>query len=91
MLQPCSRLGGEGLQDISLVVGGPPEVVPLAVDLDELLVEMPASGSGVAHRLYTFAADLAGEQGAEAVPPEPHRFMANVNAAFGQKVFDLTQ
>ena len=35
--------------------------------------------------------DLRSKQRAKAVPPVPHRFMANVYAPFEQNIFDLTQ
>jgi hypothetical protein len=34
-------------------------------------------------------ADLRGEQRTETVPPEPYRFVADINAAFEQDVLDL--
>ena len=35
--------------------------------------------------------DLGGKHGAEPVPPEPHRLVADVDAAFEQQVLDLPQ
>ena len=34
---------------------------------------------------------LSSEHGAETVPPEPHRLMADIDAALGQRVPDLAQ
>ena len=73
------------------MIDGAPEVVTLAVDPDENLVEMPAPVSEGSHRLDALATDLAGKHGAEPVPPEPHSFMADVDAALGQKVLDLSE
>ena len=33
--------------------------------------------------------DLGGEQRAEPIPPEPHRFVADVDATLKQQVLDL--
>ena len=35
--------------------------------------------------------DLDCKQGTKAIPPVPHRLVANVDAAFEQNVFDLAQ
>ncbi len=35
--------------------------------------------------------DLRGEHRAEPVPPKTHRFVTDVDTAFGQKIFDPTQ
>jgi hypothetical protein len=44
-----------------------------------------------AHPTGPFPADLYDEQRAKSAPPEPNRFMANVDAAFMQKIFHIPQ
>jgi hypothetical protein len=44
-----------------------------------------------AHVLDPLPADLAGEHRAEPVPPQPHRLMADVDAALEQQVLDVPQ
>lgn len=73
------------------MVDSTPEVVALAVDPDEHLIQMPASVGELAHGLNALPADFAGEHGAEPVPPEPHSLVADVDAALGQKILDLAQ
>jgi len=73
------------------MVDSAPEVVALAVDPDEDLVQVPAPMGKGSHRLNPLAADLAGEHRTEPVPPEPHRLMADVDAALGQQVFHVPQ
>jgi hypothetical protein len=70
------------------VVNGPPEVVLLAVDLHEDLVEMPPPVART-HSLHTALADLGGEHRPEPMPPEPHCLMTDVDAALVQQVFDV--
>jgi len=36
-------------------------------------------------------ADLCREHRTEPVPPEPHGFVADIDAALGQQIFDLPQ
>jgi len=36
-----------------------------------------------------FAVDINGEHRAEPVPPKPHRLVANINAAFVQKILHV--
>ena len=69
----------------------PPEGVGLAIDLDENLIEMPAPMREGTHPADPFSTDLGGKYRPEPVPPEPHGLMTNVDAAFGQQVFDVAQ
>ena len=41
--------------------------------------------------MYAPLADLSGKHGTEPIPPQPYCLVANVDAAFEQYVFDLTQ
>ncbi len=77
------------LQDFSFVVHGPPEVVPLAVDLHEELVDVPFPFGVGAELLNPLPSDLRGEHRAEPVPPIAHRLMAHVDAALMEQVFDI--
>ena len=73
------------------MIDSTPEVMTLAVDPDEHLIQMPAPMREVAHSVNPLLADLAGEHRTEPVPPEPDRLVADVDAALGQKVLDLAQ
>ena len=68
-----------------------PEVVHLAVDLPVDLVEMPAPMRNATHAADPLPTDVACEHGAKPVPPEPHRLMAKIDAAFEQQVLDVPQ
>jgi hypothetical protein len=84
-------LGDIGFQHLALVIDGSPEVVHLAVDFDVDLVEMPFPVCVGAHAVDPLSADLRGEHGAKPVPPQPHGLMADIDAALGQQVLDVTQ
>ena len=83
-------LGDEALQHLAFVIDGPPEVMSLAVDLHEHLIQMPPPVTS-AHALDAVPSDLAGEDRAEPVSPEPHRFVADIDAAFVEQVLDVPQ
>ena len=72
------------------MIDGPPEVMLLTVDLDEHLVKMPAPSAGF-HTLDPSLSDLGRKHRAEPVPPVSHRFMADIDAAFMQQVFDISK
>ena len=72
------------------VIHSPPEVVHLAVDFHENLVEMPPLTTRP-HPLDTAISDLGGEHRTKPVPPEPNRLVADVNAALVQKIFDVSK
>ena len=54
------------------------------------LVQMPTPMARL-HPLDTPLADLRGKHWPEPMPPEPHRLMADVDAALVQKVLDVSQ
>jgi hypothetical protein len=41
--------------------------------------------------LNPFPSDLRGEQRAKSVPPEPHRFVADIDATFMQQILHIPQ
>ena len=63
------------------MIHGAPEVMCFAVDLRVNLIQMIAPMRQRPHSLYPFPADLGSEHRAKPNPPEPHRFMAHINAA----------
>jgi hypothetical protein len=85
------RLCGEGLQRFTLVINRAPQGVPLAVDLHENLVQVPSPIRGRTHLLDTFTADFSGKHWAKSIPPIPHRFVADVDAALVQQVLDIAE
>ena len=80
----------ETLENLALVIDGPPKVVLLAMDLHKDLVQMPTPMAR-SHPLDTPLADLRGKHWPEPMPPKPHRLMADVDAALVQKVLDVSQ
>jgi len=63
----------------------------LTVDLHIHLVEVPLPLAEASHTADPLAPDVGGEQRAEPVPPVAHGFVANVDPAFEQQVFDIPQ
>jgi hypothetical protein len=72
------------------MIDGPPEVVPLAVDLHENFVEVVAPLAGF-HALDPALADPGGEHWAEPVPPETDGLVAHIDTALVQQVLDVPQ
>ncbi len=89
LLVPALR--HKAFEHLALVIDRAPEIVLHGVDLHEHLIEMPAPMSEIPHRPNTAAPDLGREDGAETVPPEPHRLMRDVDAALMQQVFHIPQ
>jgi len=75
---------------LAFVIHGTPEVVPLTIDFHEHLIQMPAPSTGF-HAVDAAFADLGSEHGAEPVPPEPDRLMADVDAALVQQILDVAK
>jgi hypothetical protein len=68
-----------------------PKVVRLAVDLLEHLIQVPLPIRIYAHLADPFLVDLSGKQRAKSVPPVPHNFVADVDAALVRKVLDVSE
>ena len=62
----------------------------LAIDPHEDLVQVPAS-AGIRSVPHEPLADLGGKHRSEAVPPKPHRLVAEVGPRLEQQIFDLPQ
>jgi hypothetical protein len=86
-----TTLRDEAFEHLALVIDSAPEIVFHPVDLHENLVEVPSSMPERPHRLDPATTDLRGENGAKPVPPEPDRFMRDVDASLVQQVFDIPQ
>ncbi len=71
------------------MIHSPPEVVPLAVDLHEHLIQMPLPLRICAHLTAPFPANISGKYWAKSVPPKSNRLMADVDTAFIQKVLHV--
>ena len=86
-----AALGDIAFQHLSLVIYGAPQVVGFTVDLYEHLVQMPLPIRMSTKVLNPFSSDLGGEHRAEPVPPEPHRFVADIDATFMQQILDIAK
>ena len=73
------------------MIDGLPEVASLTVDPDENLIHVPPSPDVQASRSPPPFSKFDGEDGSEAVPPEPDMLMADADAPLVKQAFDLTQ
>ena len=74
---------------VGLSFNGPPKAVRYTVDLHKNLVQMPLPIRVCPQFLNPFSPDPCGEYRAEPVPAETHGFVADVDPALVQKVFDI--
>ncbi len=79
------------LKDLALVIDRSPQVMGLAIDLYEHLIDVPAPVTKSSHPADPLPIDIGCKQRAKPVPPMPHRFMADVDTAFCQQVLDVSQ
>ena len=63
----------------------------LAVDFHENLVQMPLPVRICTHPADPFSPDLSSKHRAKSIPPVPHRFVADVDAALVQQVLDVSE
>jgi hypothetical protein len=62
-----------------------------AVDLDEDLLQMPLPVRMNAHPACPIFADIIGESRAKSIPPKPDGFMAHIDTAFVEQIFDISK
>ena len=93
MQQPAQEFKGrlpvtpwleDDVENFALVVDGTPEVVDLAADPDEDLVQMPAS-----RRPWPAPSNPSGIDAAELERPPAHRLVGSVDAMLGEQVLDI--
>jgi len=84
-------LGDISFQYFTFVIDGTPEVVCDPIYLHENLVQMPLPLGPGAHPVGSSSSDLRREHRTKPVPPEPHGFMADINATLVQQIFDVSQ
>jgi len=80
----------EYLKHFTLVIHRTPEIMRLATDPDEYLVQVPAPSRKRPMMNASFP-DRGGKHRTEPVPPEPHRLVADIDAPLEQEIFDLSQ
>ncbi len=73
------------------MVDGTPKVMLLSIYPDENLIEMPTPVAACAQQIDTPFADIRREHRAKPFPPKPHGFVANIDSALVQKIFDIPQ
>ncbi len=73
------------------MIDSPPKIVPLAIDLHENLVEVSLAFRECTKLLDPFASNLRSKHWAEPVPPESDGFVADIDPAFVQQIFDIPQ
>ncbi len=73
------------------MINGSPQVMSLAIDPHENLIQMPAPLRPGPHLCGTLLLDFSCERRAEPIPPEPHGLVANIDPSFMKQVLDLPQ
>ena len=71
------------------MINSPPEIVGFAADLHKHLDQVPLPLRPCTKLLGSFPSDLGCEDRTKTVPPEPDRFVADVDAAFVEQILDI--
>jgi hypothetical protein len=83
--------GDVALEYLTFVVDSAPQVMALAIDLYEHLVDVPPPLPEALHSAYPLTPNVSRKQRTEPVPPQTHGFVANVDSALKQQVLDVAQ
>jgi hypothetical protein len=68
-----------------------PKVVLHPIYFHEYFIQMPLPIRMRTKLLNPLSSDLHGEHRTKSIPPEPHRFVADIDATFMQKIFDIAK
>ncbi len=80
-----SGLRNEAFKHLAFVIDSPPQIMCVAIDLHEHLVEVPSPTAGL-HPLNPTLPDLGGKHRAEPMPPVSDRLVADIDAPFVQQI-----
>lgn len=70
------------------MIDGAPEIVGLSIDLHEDLIQVPLPLCDLTHERRALHANLAGKYRVEPIDLEPDTFVADINSALMEKIFD---
>src|SRR5215831_153423 len=86
----CRTLIAPGLHqdidDVAVLIDSPPEVLQLAIDFQEKLIEMPSIPEATLQSLQ-----FPGVVRTKLLTPVPNRFVGNNDASLCQQIFDVTE
>lgn len=78
-------------QDYTFMIDGPPKVMPFTIDLHENLIKVSLPVRAAMHQLRSLLADLIHELRPKSLPPKAYCFIAHVDTALMQQVFDIPE
>jgi len=84
-----ARFSHVAFENFALVIDRTPQVMRLAVDLHVDLIEIPFPMAETAHSAHTLPPNIGRKHRAKTIPPQPHRLVADVNAAFEQQILHV--
>jgi len=86
-----TALCDKAFQDFPFMINSSPKIVRLTVDLHDHLVQLPLPVCPQPHSTNPFLTDLSCKQRAKSIPPKSNRFVADIDAAFVQKIFNIAK
>jgi hypothetical protein len=76
----------QDIDDVAVLIDSPPDVLQLAVDVQEKLIEMPSITEATLQPLQ-----FPGVVRTKLLTPVPNRFIGNNDASLCQQIFDVTE
>jgi hypothetical protein len=84
-------LGYIGFKDFAFMVHSSPKIVSFSIDPHEHLVQVPLPVGINLELLDTPFTDFGGKYRAKPVPPKADCFMAGIDTALMQQIFDISE
>ena len=86
-----AAFGYIGFKDSAFVIHSPPKIMSCSIDPHEHLVQVPLPVGINSELLDTPFAEFGGEYRTKPIPPEPNRFVVDIDALFVQQVFTISK
>ncbi len=81
----------EAFESLPFTIDCAPKVVLLSIYFHEHFIQMPLPIRMRTKLLNPFSLNIRSEHRTKSIPPEPHRFVADIDATFMQKIFDIAK
>jgi hypothetical protein len=86
-----ATLYNEAFESLPFMIDCAPKVVLLSIYFHEHFIQMPLPIRMRTKLLNPFSLNIRSEHRTKSIPPEPHRFVADIDATFMQKIFDIAK
>ena len=84
-------LSNEAVENLPFMIDSPRKIVLLPIYVHEHFIQVPLPMCPRTHSVHPSPTDFSSKHRTKAVPPEPHRLVADIDATFMQQILDIAE